>query len=434
MTEVIDYLKTKMSAAQALMVCIATAPVFLLTFHHWIHAVLFVSSALSSYIIVRAIINKTVIIPEHLPRRMIMLITAMLTLPVMSVFLSQCFRQEFSWKSYDSPSRFLICIPIFLAITHCRINSLKSLHYTAGGAALLTLVSVVANPNTTWGINRITTYFVDPLTLGSLSLTLGLISLVSINLYDGETLLLKTYKALGFATGLYLSMLSGSRTGWLSFPIVIFVWLLFQKHNRKTLSISLAIITPIVLATAAYYCVPVVQQKILTTAREVLAYNWSEANPDNSISMRISFYRMALSLFMQQPLEGWGETISLKVINSPEFAIYATQYTREFPFKNGFHNEILYSMVRYGIWGMVSSISLFLIPGIISIRGLAAKSTSIRMFSILFFSYLVCTFVSSISTEVFNLKFTASFHALMITYFTASLISAIYCKTTECAS
>jgi O-antigen ligase len=269
-----------------------------------------------------------------------------------------------------------------------------------------------------------TTSFVDPLTFGSLSLTLGLLSLVLINLNDTESVLVSTYKLCGCGLGIYLSIISGSRTGWPAVPAVLLIWLLLRDRKRSILSTVVAIGAPVVLSVAAYYLSPAIQQKVALTANEFLAYRWNELNPDGSIPMRISFYRMALSLFIQQPFGGWGETSFLHAVNSPEFARYATQYTREFV-KNGFHNEIMTAMVQSGVWGLISRVSIFLFPAMLFIRGSRSEAVPARKIALLSCCYLVCTFISGMSTEVFNLKFTASFHAFVITCLTGSLLAAM---------
>lgn len=419
------YVKTPVSADRLFVACISIYPLFLLSIARWIHGLLFMISAISVYIIVKAGIHRVRIIPEDIPRRWLLLVVMVLASPIFAVFVGQCFRQAFAWRDYDSPARFLLCIPILLALVHCRVNAVRALNYSITGALVPALVSIVVHPATTWEPHRITTYFVDPLTFGSLSLTLGLLSLVLIDEPGREPLSIRAYKVLGFAIGVYLSILSGSRTGWLALPLVIFVWLLFKDQKRRFITVAVAIGTPCVLSLAAYYHFPVVQQKVAQAANEFFAYHWNELNPDNSIAMRISFYRMAFSLFAQHPFGGWGDTGFSHVINTPEFARYATQYTREFVLKNGFHNEMMTNMVRSGVWGLLSSASLFLFPTLFSIRGLRSKSTPIRRIALLSCSYFICTFISGMSTEVFNLKFTASFHALMITCLTGSLLLAM---------
>jgi O-antigen ligase len=54
-------------------------------------------------------------------------------------------------------------------------------------------------------------------------------------------------------------------------------------------------------------------------------------------------------------------------MNSPEIVQYASVYARNFP-EHGFHNEILTSAVRSGIWGLLSSLALFFFPIIWAVK------------------------------------------------------------------
>ena len=109
-------------------------------------------------------------------------------------------------------------------------------------------------------------------------------------------------------------------------------------------------------------------------------------------------------------------------INHPELNQYALQETQEFALRSGFHNEIATNMVRSGVWGLLSSSALFLLPALFFLRGLYSDSLQAQKVALLALGYLACTFISGMTTEVFNLKFTASFHALMFTCFISSLL------------
>lgn len=420
------FFNSKISAEWLLTASLTISPLFLLTVANWISGILFISCALSVYIITKAVIRKSDIVPANISRNWLILLIAVLASPIVAVFLGQCFRMEFAWRYYDSPSRFLACIPILLAIVHCNINAVKLLGYSISAATFSALVSVTINPNVMFGSHRLTTHFVDPLSFGSLGLTLALFCLASINISNNESSTLKLYKFCGFGIGFYLSILSGSRTGWLAPPIAIFIWLLFRDYHRRFLNLALAIGVPFILSIAAFYHFPIVQQRVVLTANQLLAYHWNELNPDNSTSMRITFCRIALLLFAQRPFGGWGDTGFSHFMNTPDIARFASQNTRDYVLGSGFHNEIMTNIVRSGIWGMISSISIFLVPAMFFIRGLSSKLLPIRRLAILGCSYLVCTFISGMSTEVFNLKFTASFHALMITCIAGSLLLAMY--------
>lgn len=404
---------------------LSLSPLFLLTVAHWINGIVFLISSLSIYFLVSNKIKGFDLIPRDISLSWTLLLAAVFISPLAAVFLGQCIRQEFSWPNYDSPSRFLLCLPILFVIVLRQINIRILINYSIPGATLITLTAVSVSPNTFYGTERLTTYFVDPLTFGSLSLTLGLFSLVSIDAYNKDSLSLKIYKLLGGGAGVYLSVMSGSRTGWLALPLVIFLWFQFKGARHKFTTLALTAGISLIFSLTFYYSIPVVQKRVNLFINEALDYRWNSMNPETSTAERISFYRIGFSLFTQKPFGGWGDTSFANAMNTSDIVRFASQNTLIGVKNCGFHNEILTNTVRSGIWGLLSSSIIFLVPGLLFIKGIRSKSTPIRRLALLGCCYLVCTFISGMSTEVFNLKFTATFHALMITCLTGSILTSI---------
>jgi O-antigen ligase len=411
-------------ADRALMLCLAVFPLFLLTLRGWMNDMLILAAILAVYSLIRNEIRMP-FMPDVIIRRWFFLIVIALALPLVAVFLGQFFRQEYVWRNYDSPSRILLCIPVLFAITRNGMNVGKYLSYSVPLAVLLTLFSVKVHPDIKWGADRITTHFVDPLTFGNINLALGLFSLLSIDVYTRDTLLLKLYKLLGFAVGIYLSILSGSRTGWFSLPMVLFLWLHYRDSKNKWSTLALAIVGALAFSFAVYYGSSVVQHRVDLAVGEALAYDWDGLNKNSPEGMRISFFRIAWFLLWENPLGGWGDRGFKHLLNAPELAKFARPFAQRFVYNTGFHNEITTNMVRSGIWGLLSSCMLFFIPAVFFISRLHATSTPVRRLALLSLGYLICVFVSGMSTEVFNLKYTASFHAIMITCLSGSLLVSL---------
>jgi O-antigen ligase len=81
-------------------------------------------------------------------------------------------------------------------------------------------LSVQLNPGAYWG-ERYATYFVDPNTLGSQTFILSLLSLLMIGWGEKKSIVLIALQVLGGLLGLYVSIGSGSRGGWLTAPFIL---------------------------------------------------------------------------------------------------------------------------------------------------------------------------------------------------------------------
>ena len=110
------------------------------------------------------------------------------------------------------------------------------------------------------------------------------------------------------------------------------------------------------------------------------------------------------------------------MLNNPELTAFASEYTRYFPLSAGFHNEITTNMVRSGVWGLISSALIFLVPAWFFTSNLSSRDNEVRKLALVASGFIISAFFNAMSTEILNLKYTASFYGLMITILAGSLI------------
>ena len=402
---------------------VIVSPVFLLTVKHWTNLVVLVVFVGSLLFLLRKKEVSLQDTDELRPWRWIIAMT--LTGPVLAVGIGQLLRGEFYPPNFDAPLRIALCAPIFLAISYRWLwNEGKEpitflwMKYTFPGMLLWTFIDS-SSWSTSWGVNRITTYFVDPLTFGSLTLLFSLLSVASLSFFWQKlSVIHRIVVPIAVLSGLYLSVMSGSRTGWLVLPIFLIIWIRYfalQQYGKAKAILGALLLMCGILSFIPLQ--PVLVEKIHLALSEVSSYHWNTLNPDNSVGMRISFYRMAVFYFLENPIKGWGDLGWMELINSPEVSQYATAFTKDFA-KNGFHNEFFTSGVRSGIWGLISSISLFFIPVVFALN-IQSKSNSciskfISFFLLIFMTHMI---VAGMTTEVTNLVFLASFIGLSLSIF-----------------
>lgn len=406
---------------------VIVSPVFLLTVKHWTNLVVLIVFVGSLFFLLR---KKEVSRQENDElRRWRWIIALTLTGPVLAVGMGQLLRGEFYPPNFDAPLRIALCAPVFWAIS-------RGWLYLEGKEPItflwmkycfpLTLIwTFIYRPSwsTNWGYHVITTYFVDVLTFGSFTLLFALLSFTALTFFWSRlSLLSRLISLLGVLIGLYLSVKSGSRTSWINIPVFLFIWALgfsLPIYGRlKTLSILVLFIAT---AGMLVHSSPHFTSKVLAAINEISNYHWEQT--DGSVAVRISFYRMALFYFSHNPIKGWGDLGWKDLMNSPEIVQYASEYARNFP-EHGFHNEILTSSVRSGIWGLLSSIAFFLFPIIWALK-ILQQPINIKLkfkgFFILFF--MLHMLLAGMTTEVTNLVFLASFLGLTISLFIGESIN-----------
>jgi len=341
--------------------------------------------------------------------------------PFFAIAVSQLLRLEFYPNNYDAPIRMFLCVPILMAISQGCVWGEKTasiveiwLCWSIPIAILIVFISRNYYPATNWGAYR-TTYFVDPLTFSTYTLLFSMLSIIGLVFYYKS--LSKLNILLNLASifiGFYLSITSGARTGWVSFPPFILILWLALKHEfniKKTL-----IFIFFLLATIAvlFKCNPFLFNKLLLALKEVSNYKLHEINDDTSVAMRLSFYRMGIEYFLERPWTGWGDLSWMISMNRMEFTQYASEIARLSP-KHGFHNEIITSSVRSGIWGLIASLSLFGLVFHNAIKGIGMKvNKEHRVISITLLVVITHLFFAGLFTEITNLTFLSAFIGIIL--------------------
>jgi O-antigen ligase len=398
-------------------------PLFLVTVQSWSNAVVILGAALSLVFVLGRQLEARDDSPGFAGLQKLVVIT--LVLPFAAIAVSSALRASHAWADYDAPSRFLLAIAIFLFAIRKKINIAAYLQYSAPASLVITLLhQLVFHQPRLWGPDRMSTYFSDPLVFGYTSLTLGLVSLVSINAISKDSKPLVAFKLLGAAIGFYLSVKSGSRTGWLAAPIVIALWL-YQLESVRARRMHLwAPVLAVVMVLGLLLFSTTVNQRVLLAFHEVASYSWAGMAPETSVGFRITFLRIAVDMFASQPLAGFGDTRGILPILPSHIASYASPESLRLAVVSGFHNEIVTNAIRSGVLGLLSAAMLFGVPFYVFGRQMRSAIAAQRNNAFIGLVFKLCVFISSMSTEVFDLKYTASFYAVMISLLCASAISA----------
>lgn len=413
---------------------VIVSPLFLLTIKGWISSLVVIFFCFSMFFFKKQKYSIGSSFWHNTERRWIA--TALFG-PLLAVIIAQVARLEFNLPNIDLFLRTAFSSIIFLAISKGwlqdkeRTSIFKT--WTLYIFPLCLIWTFLDRPAWTksWGDSVVTTYFVDPLTFGSLCLLFTLMTISSLTFYWNKISVLNKLLCLtAILSGMYLAAQSGSRTGWANLPLFMVLWVTLLASTKLSRQKIYFLVTLILMtAIAAISAQPFLVEKILLAVNEIKNYRWSEMNPDQSVTMRISFLRMGVFYFLHNPLSGWGDLGWTKLMDSPELMVYASEYTRLFP-KSGFHNEVITSAVRSGVWGLVSSIFFFAAPIYWSIKNLKSNPDTSELYfrSFVMLIYMLHLFISAMTTEVLNLIFLASFHGFIIA---VVIGEAIYKKDAE---
>jgi O-antigen ligase len=90
---------------------------------------------------------------------------------------------------------------------------------------------------------------------------------------------------------------------------------------------------------------------------------------------------------------------------------------------SGGHNELMQSMMRMGLLGLVSRLMLLLVPLVLFTRAARASLQRTRMAGYLGLTVVIGFIAASMTSEVFNLIYTASFYGLLVAALAAMVLA-----------
>ncbi|MCM2971292.1 O-antigen ligase family protein [Larsenimonas suaedae] len=264
----------------------------------------------------------------------------------------------FEWSGLDKPSRFILVCLIFLFL---RSVALKG-YLLWLGAAVGTYSGV--------GV-AIYQHFIDdkarangfqhPIMFGNFGVLLGMICFAGFIFYIGKKQY--TYAFLMFlagVSGLLVSILSGSRGGWLAIPVGL-VYLFWQSRDVIGARLVKQAAVFFVAAMVAVIAIPQtgVSHRIGQAVSDIENYVEPDGSARTSVGLRFEMWKAALHLYKESPILGVGEfdIQAKKQVLADEGII--DQAAVHFGHA---HNEYLTNLSEYGTIGFILLMILYIVP------------------------------------------------------------------------
>lgn len=344
--------------------------------------------------------------------------------------LTQLLRQDIYWPSFDGPSRLALAGIVFLFLRTQSISFLKLLEIAIPIGLILTLIMIACFPETSahWG-GRFATKFVDPNTLGSQSLILGIICLLMIN--KNHPLAKNVFMLIGSVTGIYLSIHAGSRGGWLALPFILIAWSSIQIKKRFTCNLNNLFklmlmvflgVTVLTLTLIALAKLPMIRIRIDLGYLDILKLLNGDFN--TSIGTRIAMWIISFKYLIPiAGLSGLGEadvknlltTLPIDPIQFRE-AIYHLSNT-------GPHSDFLAKLLSMGYIGGLAYVLTVLTPLLVFMKSIFNTNLRQRNAGRIGLYYVIGIIVCGLSNEMLSLKYLCSFYGLMIACLMAEVLN-----------
>lgn len=345
--------------------------------------------------------------------------------PILAIFLSQAYHGQFKAAPYDWASRFLLSIPVFLALRQTNIRTITILQFGIPLGALITAITLHFH-HVGWGHGRLTTEInFNPIHFGDTALMLGLLSLFSINWGRKDHALILILKLCAFLAGVYMSIQSGERGGWIAIPPLLLLWVISYNKERLWLKLTLATLVVCSAAWMSYIFIDLIHFRVDSISQDLSTF--ANGNKDTSVGIRLQQWLAAIHLFLGNPLFGVGPggisqampTLIQQGLLTPEAARMMSAAE--------IHSEIFAKGAETGIFGLLSLLSVYIVPTAIFWQMAQISTPQARWTSFMGICLIAGFFIFGLTAEIFNLKMTASFFALTL----AVLMAAATNKTSH---
>lgn len=197
-----------------------------------------------------------------------------------------------------------------------------------------------------------------PIVFGDLAVMLACISLFGILFFEQarSSWLVRLYLVVGAVFGVWASLLSGSKGGWLSIVMVLIVFAWKLMAQKPVLWRLAAVLVMGLLVAKGVWLAPdeLVLQRVQQGFNGGLHWYRTGEVVDWSVSIRLELWSYALHLFAERPWLGWGGGEALRKL---------AEHLKPWAVPEGiapvFENDILHYAAVSGLMGLLSLVALF---------------------------------------------------------------------------
>jgi len=335
----------------------------------------------------------------------------------LAVLLNQAWSGNFAFKFYDRALRLAIFPLIFWVLLFVPLKHLKLLQWSFFTAAAV--AAVKAYIFTKGGSFRDGNIgFLSIIAYSDITLLAGVLCVVCLGWREhvGKSILL--FSLLGCISGAYTVVLTATRGSWLALPLWLFFFFVFSgiKHRRKWLwlgGFAIVLVLFFSMNQAA-------RNRWHDAETELTAYSQGEGKA-TSTGIRLQLWGAALRLIAREPVFGIGrENYESSIKEMAE----RNEVTKDLTFLAHSHNEILFNTVISGMFGLLSILALYIVPGYFFARELRSDSADARAAAQSGCVLVIGFFAFGLTDLMFFWPVLCGYYVIMIAVFLVAIIKA----------
>lgn len=215
---------------------------------------------------------------------------------------------------------------------------------------------------------------INAIPFGNLSLYFGVLSALGALFWRAS----RTRGALWFAAavmGLVASLLSGTRGGWITLPLVMACVLAWRgrwlRGRWRALPLALRGLAWLLLAGGVAAAWTLMEPRMADFLADLHGFV-ADGDTGTSVGLRLDMWGAAWSLFLQKPWLGWGE--QGLVLELRRWILEGRLNAQAQYFGYQLHGDVLDTLARRGLLGLATLLPLYMVPAWKFAQGLRAPA------------------------------------------------------------
>ena len=258
------------------------------------------------------------------------------------------------WIEFQEPSRFLLVLPVFLMIRRVGLSQDMLKWGVLSGALAAAAWGYyqkidLGTHRAAGGTSGLIAAF------GDIGLMLGVLTIA---LFQPQWRVQKRWLLLalfGLFCGVFASLSSGTKGGWVSMPLL--VWVMVDLMDNPTYKKRFALLAMFMLAALlVWFFVPFIAERVNIIPRAIYEYFVNGNIVDGSAGLRLALWHSAALIFWDNPLFGTGPTTfyaeKLKLIEAGLIPAFGKEVS-------GPHSQFFNSLFESGVFGPVMVFSIY---------------------------------------------------------------------------
>jgi O-antigen ligase len=324
---------------------------------------------------------------------------------------------DFDHRMLDKVARFILIIPIYWIVRSFGISASKVLIFISAGVFTAGFESFFQVSN---GIQRVSgTSIPNSIPFGNFALLFGVLSvLLIIQKNRDETFAWAKWVGMGgFLAGMFTSIASGSRGGWVAIPLFILVYWSFFGSGNKFVSYMVAIAIVVVMPLLVYF-VPAISDRLALGVSEAHSFLsrtglWMSGETTSSIGIRLDMWAAGIDAFRSAPVFGLGFTGFNEFLHDRVEMGLTHPDLEVIGFKH-LHCEIITTAAKLGLMGLFA-LAVLWVGGIWwFLRNTVNKDSNGKIFRVMGLITFTAMIVYSMTDSMFGMTLQSMVYTMLL--------------------